>query len=178
MADPEAEPGMQFAGGSREEHAFPTLTPEMIARIAHHGRRRPVKAGEVLVEPGDPAPPLLVVTSGELRVTQPSGTGETLIVAHHPGQFSGEASILFGRRALARVRAAQDGEVIEVHRDQLLELVQADAEISEILMRAFILRRVELIAHGVSDVVLIGSTHSSGTLRVREFLTRNGHPYR
>jgi thioredoxin reductase (NADPH) len=111
-------------------------------------------------------------------VTQPSGTGETLIVAHHPGQFSGEASILFGRRALARVRAAQDGEVIEVHRDQLLELVQADAEISEILMRAFILRRVELIAHGVSDVVLIGSTHSSGTLRVREFLTRNGHPYR
>jgi len=44
-------------------------------------------------------------------------------------------------------------------------------------MRAFILRRVELIAHGFGDVVLIGSSHCAGTLRVKEFLTRNGHPY-
>ncbi|MEI4914041.1 hypothetical protein Q8G39_28760, partial [Klebsiella pneumoniae] len=49
--------------------------------------------------------------------------------------------------------------------------------VSDILMRAFILRRVSLIAHGIGDVVLVGSTHSSGTLRIKEFLTRNGHPY-
>src|SRR5690242_18665865 len=120
MAEPEAEPGMQFAGGSREEHAFPKLTPEMIEPIAHHGCRRTVEAADVLGAPGDPAPPLLVVISGELRVTEPTPTGETLIVVPRPGQFSGEASILFGRRALARVRAAEDGEVIEVGRDQLL----------------------------------------------------------
>src|SRR5215213_12004885 len=44
-------------------------------------------------------------------------------------------------------------------------------------MRAFILRRVELVAAGVGDIVLIGSMHSAGTLRIKEFLMRNGHPY-
>jgi thioredoxin reductase (NADPH) len=58
-----------------------------------------------------------------------------------------------------------------------LALVQTDSELSELIMRAFILRRVELIAHGLGDVVLVGSNHCSGTLRVKEFLTRNGHPY-
>jgi thioredoxin reductase (NADPH) len=70
-----------------------------------------------------------------------------------------------------------DGEVIELPREALLALVQTDPEISEILMRAFILRRVELITSGLGDAVLIGSTHSPGTLRIKEFLMRNGHPY-
>ena len=85
--------------------------------------------------------------------------------------------MITGRRALARARVSEPGEVIELDRSQLLALVQTDAELSEILMRAFILRRVELIARGFGDVVLIGSTHCAGTLRVKEFLTRNGHPY-
>ena len=67
--------------------------------------------------------------------------------------------------------------MIELDREHLLALVQTDSELSEILMRAFILRRVELIAQGLGDVVLVGSNHCSGTLRVKEFLTRNGHPY-
>ena len=85
--------------------------------------------------------------------------------------------MLSGRPALLRVRASEAGEVIEVDREHLLALVQTDSELSEIIMRAFILRRVELIAHGLGDVVLVGSNHCSGTLRVKEFLTRNGHPY-
>jgi len=56
--------------------------------------------------------------------------------------------------------------------------VQTDVELSEIIMRAFILRRLELIAHGIGDAVLVGSAHSPGTLRIKEFLTRNGHPYK
>jgi thioredoxin reductase (NADPH) len=67
--------------------------------------------------------------------------------------------------------------VIELGHDRLLELIQTDSELSEIFMRAFILRRVELIAQGVGDVVVLGSSHSAGTLRVKEFLTRNAHPY-
>jgi thioredoxin reductase (NADPH) len=56
-------------------------------------------------------------------------------------------------------------------------LVQTDAELGEIVMRAFILRRVELVAVGLGDVVLVGPTHSAGTLRIKEFLMRNGHLY-
>ena len=82
-----------------------------------------------------------------------------------------------GRRSLVRARATKPGKVIELDNQQILTLVQTDAELSDILMRAFILRRVELIAAGVGDIVLIGSTHSAGTLRIKEFLMRNGHPY-
>ena len=98
-------------------------------------------------------------------------------MSHRAGQFSGEANMITGRRALARLRVSEPGEVIELDREQLLALMQTDAELSEILMRAFILRRLELIARDLGDVVVVGSTHSAGTLRVREFLTRNGHPF-
>jgi len=59
----------------------------------------------------------------------------------------------------------------------LRRLVQEDPEVSEILMRAFILRRVALIADGLGDATLIGSVHSAATLRLQEFFTRNTHPY-
>jgi thioredoxin reductase (NADPH) len=164
-------------GNSRVEQVFPTLTPAQISRIAPHGRTRVLHPGEVLVEQGDSAVPFFVVISGELEVVRPSGADETLVTVHAPGQFTGEVSTLSGRRALFRLRAATAGEVIELDRQHLLALVQTDADLGEIVMRAFILRRVELVAVGLGDVVLIGSTHSAGTLRIKEFLMRNGHPY-
>jgi thioredoxin reductase (NADPH) len=162
---------------SSEERLFPTLTAEQIERIAGRGRRRAMARGEVLVEVGDRVVPFFVLVSGEIQVLRPSDGTEALIVRHRPGQFSGEGNMITGRRALARLRASEPGEVIELDREQLLALIQTDVELSEILMRAFILRRTELIAGGFGDVVLIGSTHCAGTLRVKEFLTRNGHPY-
>src|ERR1700694_1614014 len=162
---------------SRAEQAFPTLTPAQIRRVVAHGNMRAIKPGEVLVEQGDRAGPFFVVASGELEVVRPSGAAETLVTVHVPGQFTGEVNTLSGRPALLRLRAAKTGEVIELDRQRMLALVQPDAELGEILMRAFILRRVELVAAGVGDVVLVGSTHSAGTLRLKEFLMRNGHPY-
>ena len=85
--------------------------------------------------------------------------------------------MLSGRRGFVRMRAGEPGAVLEVERDHVLALVQTDSELSEILLRAFLLRRVDLMAQGVSDVVLVGSRHSAGTLRIQAFLTRNGHPY-
>jgi thioredoxin reductase (NADPH) len=168
---------LQPSAVSHGDHLFPTLTAAQIQRIAAHGRRRAIARGDLLVEVGDKVVPFFVVVSGEIQVLRPSGGTETLIVTHRPGQFSGEGNMITGRRALARVRVSEPGEVIELSREQLLALVQTDAELSEILMRAFILRRVELIERGLGDVVVIGSMHCAGTLRVKEFLTRNGHPY-
>ena len=122
--------------------------------------------------------PFFVVTAGEVEVVRPYDAAETVIVVHKPGQFTGEVNMISGRRSLFRSRVRENGEVIELNREQMLALVQNDAEISEILMRAFILRRVELVASGIGDAVLVGSVHSSGTLRIKEFLTRNGHPYK
>jgi len=159
------------------EHVFPPLTPAQIARIASQGQRRAMVPGEVLVEVGQQPVPFFVILSGEVQVRRPSAGTDVLIVSQGAAQFTGEGTMLTGRRALTRIRAIERGEVIEVNREQLLGLIQTDPELSDIFMRAFVLRRSGLIVGGFGDVVLIGSTHCAGTLRVKEFLTRNGHPF-
>jgi len=156
---------------------FPTLTPAQIARIAAHGGERPIARGDVLVEAGDPTVPFFVVRSGEIEIVRPSSLGDALVAVHGPGKFTGEANMILGRRSLTRARATEPGAVVELTREKLLSLVQTDAEIGEIVMRAYIYRRIELAAHGIGDVVLVGSAHSAGTLRIKEFLSRNGHPF-
>ncbi|HYU00290.1 MAG TPA: FAD-dependent oxidoreductase [Gemmatimonadales bacterium] len=162
--------------GPRADRLYPTLTAAQVARITAHGRRRHVERGEVLVQAGEQTARLFVVVAGRIDVVRPSAA-EEVVVSFGPGMFTGEVTMLSGRPGLAQIRAGADGEVIEVGRDDLLALIQTDGELSAILMRAFILRRVELIARGVSDVVVLGSPHCQGTLRIREFLTRNGHPH-
>jgi thioredoxin reductase (NADPH) len=163
--------------GPRAEEMFPTLTPAQIARLAVHGRVRRVESGEVLLEAGEKIARFFVVTTGRIEAVRQSAAGEELVAVEGPGQFSGEVSMLSGRRGFVTFRAIEASEVIEIGREELLTLVQTDSELSDILMRAFILRRASLIANGIGDVVLVGSTHSSSTLRIKEFLTRNGHPY-
>ncbi len=174
---PETNPVLPPVTPSHTALMFPTLTPAQVARIAGHGRERRIGQGEILVDAGDPVVPFFVVTAGQLEVIRPGASLETMVAVHGPGQFTGEVNMLLGRRALMRTRVSQDGTVVELPRERLLGLIQTDTEISEILMRAFIYRRIELIAHGIGDVVLVGSMHSAATLRVKEFLTRNGHPF-
>src|SRR5205814_9259643 len=162
---------------SRLEHLYPTLTDAQLARIATRGRTRRVSPGEILLEPGDPSIRMFVVTSGTIEIIRSTDGIEQLVVTFGPGMFTGEGAMLTGRPVFARIRAGEPGEIIELDRDALLSIIQTDAELSEILMRAFVLRRLELIARGMGDVVLIGSTHCAGTLRIKEFLTRNGHPH-
>jgi thioredoxin reductase (NADPH) len=173
----ELAPSLSSRANGRIEHLFPELTPAQLARIAPHGRVRATRPGEVLVEAGDAGVPFFVVVSGRVEIVRPSPSGEEAVVTHGPGSFTGEANLISGRPSLARARVAEGGEVIELEREALLSLVRSDAELGEIILRAFILRRVELIAQGMGDVVVLGSVHCAGTLRVREFLARNGHPY-
>jgi thioredoxin reductase (NADPH) len=159
------------------EHIFPTLTAAHIARFAARGKPRKVGAGQILVEQGDPDVPFFVVVSGVMEAVRPTVEGENEVAVFRAGQFSGDIGMLSGRRSLLRTRMREAGEFIELDRSNLQDVIQNDGELSEILMRAFILRRLELIGHGWGDVVLLGSNNSSGTLRIKEFLTRNAYPY-
>jgi thioredoxin reductase (NADPH) len=161
---------------NRRDQIFPRLTEEQISRLLPLGKRRPVQRGEVLFEQGSVDSKFYVVLSGTLEVVRPAMSREEPVVMHGPGEFTGETNLLSGRRTLVLCRAADDGEVLELHRDVLRTLVLTDSELSDLLMKAFILRRVALLDLGFGDVVLIGSLHSSDTLRLREFLMRNAHP--
>ncbi len=168
---------LQISLGSRLEEVFPTLTPAQIERIAAHGHVRAVQQNEVLLQAGGVVSRFFVVKSGVIHAVRKVDTTEELIAIMNPGMFTGELTLISGRRGLAEIRVNIPGEVVELDRDQLLALVQTDSELSDIIMRAFILRRVELISHGLGDVVLLGSNYCAGTLRIKEFLMRNGHPY-
>ena len=156
---------------------FPVLTETQLRRVAACGRRRQVVGGDVLTDVGRVSVPFFVVTSAALQMVPPGHELEKSIVTLGRGHFTGEANAITGRPALLRTRVAESGEVIELSHQELLELLQMDVELSDLFMRTFILRRIELVARGLGDVVLIGSAHCSGTLRVKEFLVRNGHPY-
>lgn len=157
--------------------AFPVLTPQQINRIRPLSKVRNVKIGEILFEPGDLEIACFVVLSGSMEIVQPDIHGERLIVTHDAGGFTGEITMISGRGGLMRGRVTAAGEFLEMSSAQLRTLVARDAELSEIFMRAFILRRVTMINRGQGNVILMGSRHSAKTLRLREFLTRNGHPF-
>jgi len=171
-------PTLTPAAAARQAEAFPRLTAAQIARIEPHGRRRTLEPGEVLGDAGEPVTRIFVVVSGRLDLVGPPRWVGEEVPSFSEGMFTGERSILAGGRFLARIQASTPGEVIEVLRADLLALIQTDSELSDIFLRAFILRRLQLIDQGLGDVVLLGSNHCQGSLRIREFLTRNGHPYR
>jgi thioredoxin reductase (NADPH) len=157
--------------------AFPTLTPAQINRVRAVARVRPVNSGDILFAPGDTNVPFFVLLSGGMDILQPALNGERTIVTHHAGSFTGEMTMISGRRCLVLGRVNSPGEFLELDGNGLRSLVAKDAELSEIFMRAFILRRLTLISHGQGNLILLGSRHSANTLTLREFLTRNGQPY-
>jgi thioredoxin reductase (NADPH) len=160
-----------------QTQAFPVLTTAQISRIRPFGKVRDVKAGDIVFEPGDQQIPFLVLLSGAMEIVQPDFNGERAIATHGSGEFTGEISMISGQRSLVRGRVTEPGEFLELSGEGLRSLIGRDAELSEIFMRAFILRRLALIKRGQGNIVLMGSRYSAKTLVLREFLTRNGHPY-
>jgi thioredoxin reductase (NADPH) len=164
-----------FSG--RKAQMFPQLTPAQIARLEAVAAHSRISKGEILAEPGDRHRPMLVVLSGSIEVVQPGMNGEVLVVVHTAGSFTGEMSTLQGIGSLVRARVRDAGEVLVIAEDRLRTVIQTDSDLSELFMRAFILRRVGLIASQAGDVILLGSSYSAGTLRLQQFLTRNAFPY-
>jgi thioredoxin reductase (NADPH) len=156
---------------------FPGLTAAQTARIRAVSTLRRVEPGEILFSPGDSDVPFFAFLSGGMEIIQFSLNGERVIVAHGAGTFTGELSMITGQRCMVMGRVTKAGEVLEMSREALRTLIARDAELSEIIMRAFILRRMALITNQLGNLALLGSRYSAGTLHLREFLGRNGYPY-
>ena len=155
----------------------PILTEQQIERIRDFAEHRSIEAGEILYEPGFDTPPVYVVLSGEIRILAIGGGQESTITSYRTGQFSGELLMIAGRKSIYRCQAIESGTVLELQASDLRTLIAKDAELSDIFMNAFLARRLSLKTGGHGNVVVLGSRYSADTLAVREFLSRDGHPF-
>ena len=156
---------------------FPHLSQAQIARLDSLGSRRQVAQDDVIFDQGSRSRSLFVVLKGRIEAFSSSAQRETRIAVLESGQFTGELNVLAGRPTLVQARAAAPSELLEIDQVTLRRIVQTDPELSEIFLRAFLRRRAALIAQWRGDLILIGSPYSAATLRLKEFLSRNGQPY-
>src|ERR1700677_3101185 len=159
------------------EAMFPKLDDTQVAGLAGFGQQRDAQPHEVILERGDLHHGIFVVLSGRVEVLRVSADGETVLHVLDRGEFPGAVNLLSGRGTLVRARAVEASTFLEIDRANLRHIMQTDAALGQIFLNAFVLRRVFLISNSVGDAVLIGSNHSSDTLRLREFLARNGQPH-
>ncbi len=159
------------------EGMFPILDQAQIARLMPLGQEHHLAAGEIVYDQGDSEHGVFVVLEGSVELVNIVNGQETVLMVNGQGKFTGEVNQLSGRRSLVRCRAHEASRLLEISRANLQRIMQNDAALGEVFLRAFILRRVYLITNSVGDAVLIGSSNSADTMRLKGFLSRNGHPF-
>ncbi|MFK8252970.1 FAD-dependent oxidoreductase [Ancylobacter terrae] len=171
--------GMPTDPYDRPAQTFPRLPQAMLDKIARYGETCHFDGGDYLYAFGDRATDFFVILDGAVDVLESDGRGgHVLITTHEAGQFTGELTHMSGRPVLLCARAAAPTTALRVRRDNFRRLVSAEPDIGEIILRAFILRRVGLIQHAEGSTVIVGSAHAGSVLRIQSFLTRNGYPHR
>ncbi|HEY9133715.1 MAG TPA: FAD-dependent oxidoreductase, partial [Dyella sp.] len=163
----------------RDAQRFPRLSEEMTRRVAGYGREEEVPAGTMLFERGQRNVDFFLVLEGRIQIFDrgPNGCPRE-VVTHDANQFSGELDHLNQRSILVSGLTAMPTRLVRIERRSFLRMLAAETDISEIVMRAFILRRVGLIRLGGGGAVIVGPGHDAHTLRLQRFLVRNGFPHR
>ncbi len=164
---------------TRREQMYFRLDEREIARLGRFGERRRFAAGDYLIRAGETGLGMVVLLSGRVEVTRRDGLGHNEpIRTYGERHFIAEVGQLSGRAAFVDARAETEVEALVIPPKGLRDLVIAEAELGEKIMRALILRRVGLIEAGAGGPVLIGPHAHPGLIRLQNFLTRNGIPHR
>jgi thioredoxin reductase (NADPH) len=164
---------------NRKEQTFPRLDNDMATRLARYGVEERVPRGTILFQRGQRRIDYFFVLEGSIEVYDMGEDGQPrIVVVHGVHQFTGEVDLFSGRQTMVNARAGVDSRIIRVDPSSFRRLVAGEPDIGEIIMRAFILRRVGLIQSGQGGVLLAGSSHAADTVRLRSFLIRNGYPHR
>ena len=161
---------------SRLHQIFPSLTEDQFTILQRYGVRRHIPAGTVLFTQGERHISMFVVLAGTIEIARGSAIETHVIGTHGPGSFTGEVSTLAGRAATATGRTLVDCDVIVIDEASLRLLVNSEADLSETIMRAYILRRMAFIEDQGGSLILIGSQDDAETLGLRSFIARNAQP--
>ncbi|KTF70084.1 FAD-dependent oxidoreductase [Sphingomonas sp. HT-1] len=164
---------------ARSAQTFPILSAEMMARIAAFGRAETLDDGAMLFRRGDRSVDFFLCLAGGIAIVDTDAEGrEHPVHTHGAGQFTGELDLFNDRKVLVSGRALANTQVVRVDRAAFRRMMAAEPDIGEIVMRAFILRRVGMLRHGEAGVALAGPGHGADMGRIETFLTRNAIPHR
>ncbi|MEV4777519.1 FAD-dependent oxidoreductase [Burkholderia sp. LMU1-1-1.1] len=162
---------------SRAGQALPKLDAAEIRRVERFGARACYRDGEMLFEAGRSTFGMFVLLAGKIRISRYDGLGNTSVITEHlPGEFAGEMSQLSNAPSLVNGHAIGAVEVLVLTTQSLRALLVAEAELGEKIVRAFILRRVELMENGASGVVLIATPGYPRVHALQGWLNSNGIP--
>ena len=163
---------------TRWHQLFPTLSGPDIERVRRFGSPRTYRKGEYLEETGKPSPGLILILSGEVEISQHDPLGHVEeIVTYQPGQFLAEIASLSGIPVLVDGVAKTDVQAIIIPSARLRELMVAEADLGERIMRALILRRVAILETSVAGPIIVGRSGDANVLRLENYLGRNGYPH-
>ncbi len=167
------------ASYDRPGQIFPKLPSDILERMSRYGAHGRFDGGDYLYRVGDREVDFFVVLDGAVDVLESDGRGgHVLVTTHQPGQFAGELHHMTGRAVLVCARAACPTVVLRIQPDAFRRMTSAEPDIGEIILRALILRRIDLVEHAEGGTVIVGAGNSADTLRIQSFLTRNGYPHR
>jgi thioredoxin reductase (NADPH) len=164
----------------RPEQIYPVLSPHQRQTALRFASQPPARyaPGDMLFGLGEVAVPAYLILSGTVDIVRQDGRhGESPMVTVGPGQITGEVSQLAGRPTLVAARVGPQGcEAACFDAAHLRALVIGSADIGELIMRAFILRRMVYLTEGGVGSVLVGRGNDPKLVRVQEFLARNSYP--
>ncbi len=162
---------------NRQAQIFPVLLPEQIRRAMPFGEVQTLAQGMVLFERGDRSVDFFIVLEGNIEIYEYTSEGTRVITVHRKHQFTGELDLFNDREILVGGRMGEDGQVLRVPRQQFRRMMAAEPEVGEVIMQAFILRRMGFISHQQGSVTLVAAGASPDRLRLERFLERNGYPF-
>lgn len=160
----------------RTAQTFPVLTQEQIERARLFAQEEFLSKGTVLFERGERSVDFFIILEGNIEIYEHRHDGLNVFTVHREHQFTGEIDLFNNRQILVGGRMGEDGRVLRFKRQQFRKFIAAEPDIGEIVMRAFILRRMGFISHQQASVTLITRGESADTLRIERFLRRNGYP--
>ena len=176
VSEPPIDPSDPY---EREGQTFPRLTPDQIARAAEFGVEETVPEDAMLFERGQRSIDFFIIIDGAVEIFDRDDACEPSVIhVHLAGEFTGEVNLFNARETLIGARASRKSRVIRIKNADFRRMAITESDIGELIMRAFILRRVGLIRHEQGAVVLIGPAHGADTIRLQRFLTRNAAPHR
>ncbi|MEM7024288.1 MAG: FAD-dependent oxidoreductase [Pseudomonadota bacterium] len=163
----------------RDQQTFPRLSDEQIGRLKGYGAEEALKAGTLVFERGQRSVDFFLVLEGSIEIFDTDDAGAPhVFTVHRSSQFTGELDLFNDRKILVGGRTVMDSRVLRINRPDFRRMMSSEPDISEVIMRAYILRRTGFIMHDQAGVCVVGAINDGETLRIQRFLRRNGYPFR